>query len=67
MVTIVLFVLFAGGSVTFREYFARRWRAEHGVTIHGFRAFVHDLVTKHPPMSAEQMPPTGLPGTSEGS
>jgi hypothetical protein len=45
--TIVLFLVFGGFAVAFREYFARRWRAEHGVTLRGFREWMHDLLSPH--------------------
>lgn len=46
--TVVLFVLFGAASIAFREHFARRWRAEHGVQVHGLRGRLRDLVEKHP-------------------
>lgn len=48
VVTIVLFAVFAGVSVGFREYFAARWRREHGVATHGFGALLHELVSPRP-------------------
>jgi hypothetical protein len=45
--TIVLFVAFGGFAIAFREYFARRWRREHGVTVRGFREWLHDLLSPH--------------------
>jgi virginiamycin B lyase len=47
LTTVVLFVVFGGVAVAFREYFARRWRAEHGVTVRGFRAWARDLLSSH--------------------
>ncbi len=49
VVTLVLFVLFAGVSVGFREYFAARWRREHDARLHGgVAAWLHELVTPRP-------------------
>jgi YVTN family beta-propeller protein len=47
--TLVLFVVFAGGSIAFREYFARKRWHELGVSPHGFRAWLQDLITPAPP------------------
>ena len=49
LTTLVLFVVFAGGSIAFREYFARKRRHELGVSPHGFRAWVQELITPAPP------------------
>jgi hypothetical protein len=46
LTTLVLFVLFAAATILFREYFARRWRAAHGVVVRGFRAHARDLLTR---------------------
>ena len=46
--TLLLFIVFGGSSVLFREYFARRWRRDHGVTLVGVRSFLRDLVSAHP-------------------
>ena len=51
--TIVLFVLFAVGSVVFRDYFARKRRAAGGVKLRGFRDWLRDLVTPAPPVTPE--------------
>jgi DNA-binding beta-propeller fold protein YncE len=51
--TAVLFILFSGVSVGFREYFARRWRIEHGVTIRGAGDRIRDLLTQHPSAVAD--------------
>jgi hypothetical protein len=45
---VALFVLFASVSVGFREYFARRWRRNHGVTVRGLRNHVRDLLVPRP-------------------
>jgi hypothetical protein len=45
--TILLFVLFAGGTVVFREHFARKWRQEHKVELHGFLERAKDLLRVH--------------------
>ena len=45
--TIVLFLAFGGAAVAFREYFARRWRAEHGVVVRGVREWARDLLAPH--------------------
>lgn len=43
VLTVILFVVFGGLSVGVREYFARRWRREHHVEVHGFGAHLRDL------------------------
>lgn len=48
LTTVVLFVLFGGAAIGFREYFARRWRMRHGVTLAGPREWVRDLFRAHP-------------------
>jgi hypothetical protein len=55
--TIVLFVVFGGFAVAFREYFARRWRIEHGVTVRGVRAWARDLLSPHVETPAVVTPP----------
>jgi hypothetical protein len=47
-VVVALFVVFATISVGFREYFARRWRRDHGVTVRGLRNHVRDLLVSRP-------------------
>lgn len=49
LTTVLLFVIFGGATVGLREYFARRWRAEHNVSVHGLRGHVSDLLRKRPP------------------
>jgi len=61
ILTIVLFVVFAGVSVGFREYFAARWRREHGVTVQSFGARLHQLVT---PREAEPVPSGEVAGVA---
>ena len=56
-VIVALFVLFAGISVGFREYFARRWRREHAIVIRGLRNHVRDLLVPRS-SSPVQDPPT---------
>jgi streptogramin lyase len=62
ILAMVLFVLFGGFAIGFREYFARRWRAEHAVTVHGWREHLRDLFTSHP-----QPPDAALGATDEVS
>jgi streptogramin lyase len=55
--TILLFVAFGGFAVAFREYFARRWRIEHGVTVRGVREWARDLLSPHAATPAVVTPP----------
>jgi hypothetical protein len=55
-VIVALFVLFAGVSVGFREYFARRWRRDHGVVVRGLGNHVRDLLVPHPVMPEHDAP-----------
>lgn len=57
--TIVLFVVFAGASVGFREHFARAWRREHGIKLKGFGEWVRDLVQPRHPSEAEVLAAAG--------
>ena len=47
-VIVVLFAVFAAISVGFRAYFARRWRRDHEVVLHGLREQVRDLLVPRP-------------------
>lgn len=62
LVTIALFVLFGGGSVVFREYFARQWRQAHGVELHGMRAHVRELLSARPTDDVEVV---SVPGSAQ--
>ena len=62
VVTITLFVVFAGGSVIFREYFARGWRRAHGIEVHGLRAHIRELMSPHP---EEEVEVIAVPGSAE--
>lgn len=46
--TIALVVVFGGASIAFREYFAHRWRVEHGVRLTGWRDFLRDMIGGRP-------------------
>jgi YVTN family beta-propeller protein len=59
VVTVTLFVVFAAGSIAFREYFARKRRLEKGVTLHGLREWFEDLVSPAP--SAESTESAAAP------
>jgi hypothetical protein len=70
VVTVLLFMLFGGGSVLFRELFARRRRLAAGQEIHGFRARVTELLTPAPPMATADAPAApagqGIPRPAAG-
>jgi hypothetical protein len=59
VVTVGLFALFGGGSVAFREYFARRWRLAHGVELHGLRAHVREVLSSRPAETVEMLSAPG--------
>jgi hypothetical protein len=68
IVTILLFVAFAGVSVGFREYFATRWRREHGVTVHGLVPWLRQLVTpRQPDMPAGEVAGIAVSGGGPAS
>jgi streptogramin lyase len=64
--TILLFVAFGGFAVAFREYFARRWRIEHGVTVRGVREWASDLLSPHVTTPAPVTPPAEHSPSSRG-
>jgi hypothetical protein len=47
-VIVALFVLFAAISIGFREFFARRWRRDHGIVVRGLRNRARDLLVPRP-------------------
>lgn len=57
--TIVLFVLFAGASMLFRDHFIRKWRAEHHVEVHGFGPRLRDIVRPRPTEEPELLSVAG--------
>jgi hypothetical protein len=64
VLTVTLFVVFAAGSIAFREYFARRRRLEKGVKLHGFREWFQDLVSPAPSAEAAALPAESAASTS---
>jgi hypothetical protein len=64
--TVLLFVVFGGFAVAFREYFARRWRIEHGVTVRGVREWARDLLSPHAVTPAAVTPPAEHSPSSRG-
>ncbi|MFI5285109.1 MAG: FGLLP motif-containing membrane protein [Candidatus Dormibacteria bacterium] len=60
-VIVALFVLFAGISVGFREYFARRWRREHAIVVRGLRNHVRDLLVPHSIIPVQDPPSDPAP------
>ncbi len=60
-VIVALFVLFAGISVGFREYFARRWRREHALVVRGLRNHVRDLLVPRSVIPAQDPPADPAP------
>jgi hypothetical protein len=69
VMTVTLFVVFAAGSIAFREYFARKRRIEKGVTLHGFREWFQDLVSPAPSAepTAGATEPAAVPSESGAS
>jgi hypothetical protein len=55
-VIVALFVLFAAISIGFREYFARRWRRDHGIVVRGLRNRARDLLVPRPVAAAPDAP-----------
>jgi len=62
VITVILFVLFGGGSVVFREYFSRKWRLAHGIEIHGLRAHIREVLSVRP---NEQVEVLSAPGAAQ--
>jgi len=61
VITVALFVVFAGGSVMFREHFARKWRRSHGVELRGVRAHLRELVSLRP----DELDLVSVPGSTQ--
>jgi hypothetical protein len=62
LVTVALFVVFGGGSVAFREYFAHRYRVAHGIVIRGLRAHIREVFSAR---TTEQVEVIGAPGSAQ--
>ncbi len=55
-VIVALFVLFAAISIGFREFFARRWRRDHGIVVRGLRNRARDLLVPRPVVAVPEAP-----------